>query len=448
MRSELEEGAGIPKPVAKPPARSSIAAAPVITVPAGEGAEADSADEDRQRELPPRAALIIKQPWLDRIISGEKTIEIRRTANRKYAGQPVYLSESGTGRVLAIAVFEASRSLTDEERALNAEALAYMNYPKPLAWPISRVRALPEPWMMPSEARESCVIWIPRDRWELFATPGGDARPAAKAAARPKRIAAAKVVPRAKGKGKAKALARAAASGSAADAMEARIDVASLSGSRAGGSQAASDFCGSQASSTFGAGGRGRSAGVDAAVALLQTVSIEQARDRLKSMGCSRSRAAQLLKEARLRMSREAAAASPTGVTAGVQGDASQRGSRAGGSQAGSDFAGSQASSVFGLGGRGRSAGVDAAVALLQTAGVDQARAQLKAMGCSSSRAAQLLKEARSRVQIPQRPTMKRPAARQGDVPRAADRRAAAKVTGRGALGCKTWTMAILILFA
>ena len=44
--------------------------------------------------------LIIKKKWLDLIVSGEKTIEIRGSDTKKI-DQKIYLLESNTGRVRA-----------------------------------------------------------------------------------------------------------------------------------------------------------------------------------------------------------------------------------------------------------------------------------------------------------------------------------------------------------
>ena len=51
--------------------------------------------------------LIIKKKWLDLIVSGKKTLEIRGS-NTKNQNETIYLLESGTHRVVATAVISST----------------------------------------------------------------------------------------------------------------------------------------------------------------------------------------------------------------------------------------------------------------------------------------------------------------------------------------------------
>lgn len=65
--------------------------------------------------------LVVKPQWLDMLLSGEKTIEIRSSACRKPIGTHIYLSASRTQQVSGRAVFAGcdgplSRAAWDELR--------------------------------------------------------------------------------------------------------------------------------------------------------------------------------------------------------------------------------------------------------------------------------------------------------------------------------------------
>lgn len=50
--------------------------------------------------------LIVKQPWVDLILSGHKQMEIRRQACRFPIGKPVYLAQSGTKTIVGVVTFD------------------------------------------------------------------------------------------------------------------------------------------------------------------------------------------------------------------------------------------------------------------------------------------------------------------------------------------------------
>lgn len=58
--------------------------------------------------------LIIKKKWLDLIVSGRKTIEIRGFDTHKI-NEPIYLLESGSHRIRAICKIKSSTSITNDK---------------------------------------------------------------------------------------------------------------------------------------------------------------------------------------------------------------------------------------------------------------------------------------------------------------------------------------------
>jgi hypothetical protein len=127
---------------------------------------------------PPDRCLVLKRVWLDKILAGQKSLDIRG-CRHSFAGHPVYLLESKSGRVRATATLGAARPLTPEELVENKEAVDAMQYKRPLAWPLTGVVALAEPWIVSARARECLPTWVPRARWEAFpADPQAEAPPA------------------------------------------------------------------------------------------------------------------------------------------------------------------------------------------------------------------------------------------------------------------------------
>ena len=72
--------------------------------------------------------LIIKKKWLDLILSGKKTLEIRGCSTKK-TGVPIYLLESGSRRVrgtcIIQSVYPISCSDWSEERGNHCVDLSY-----------------------------------------------------------------------------------------------------------------------------------------------------------------------------------------------------------------------------------------------------------------------------------------------------------------------------------
>ena len=114
----------------------------------------------------PSRALVVRKNWLDKIVAGEKTIEIRGVQHRQEGN--IYLVESKTGKVRAMAYLLPARTLTDVEMDEHRAAIASMNYKYPHAWPLRGVSVLEEPWTISAEARRFCPTWVPRARWERY----------------------------------------------------------------------------------------------------------------------------------------------------------------------------------------------------------------------------------------------------------------------------------------
>ena len=121
----------------------------------------------------PDRALAIKTQWLDLILAGTKTIEIRG-CNHNFAGQAIYLLETRTGLVRGTARLSAARELSAAEVEDNRAGLDAMAYRRPRAWPLTEVVTLATPWQMSGQARSSCQTWVPRQRWERFPVLGAE----------------------------------------------------------------------------------------------------------------------------------------------------------------------------------------------------------------------------------------------------------------------------------
>ena len=109
--------------------------------------------------------LIIKKKWLDLIVSGKKTIEIRGS-NTKKQNETIYLLESGTHRVVATAIISSSypvlRSDWSEERGRHCVDISYTDlkkrYKTPYAWVLSKIEPIEDIWQY--EHPQGAVIWV------------------------------------------------------------------------------------------------------------------------------------------------------------------------------------------------------------------------------------------------------------------------------------------------
>ena len=59
--------------------------------------------------------LVVKPEWLDRLLDGRKTLEIRSSGCSKPIGTRVYLSESKTGTICGSVVFRGTTGRLDED---------------------------------------------------------------------------------------------------------------------------------------------------------------------------------------------------------------------------------------------------------------------------------------------------------------------------------------------
>lgn len=109
--------------------------------------------------------LIIKKKWLDLIIGGKKTIEIRGSNTQKQ-NETIYLLESGTHRVVATAVISStypiSRSDWSEGRDRHCVNASYAElkkrYKTPYAWVLSKIQPIEDIWYYGHP--QGAVIWV------------------------------------------------------------------------------------------------------------------------------------------------------------------------------------------------------------------------------------------------------------------------------------------------
>jgi len=114
----------------------------------------------------PDRALVLRARWLNLILEGRKTVEIRG-CNHSCPG-PIYLLESKTGRVRGRATLCPARDLTPEEFLENTDAIEDRRYERPRAGPLTDVMALDAVWVVSAPARRGCVTWVTRHRWEKY----------------------------------------------------------------------------------------------------------------------------------------------------------------------------------------------------------------------------------------------------------------------------------------
>ena len=115
--------------------------------------------EDNKQEI--TRALIIKKPWLDLILSGEKTWEIRGS-NTKIRGR-IGLIESGSGLIVGECDLYGSETLTlyqDVFYSLHKIPKFNQNvkYKVPHAWKIENATRYEKP--IPYDHPKGAVIWV------------------------------------------------------------------------------------------------------------------------------------------------------------------------------------------------------------------------------------------------------------------------------------------------
>lgn len=109
--------------------------------------------------------LIIKKKWLDKILSGEKTLEIRGSKTA-HIGERIALIESGSSQIKGFCVIRSVIALTEEkwetERDRHCVELSFEDllkrYKTAYAWELTDVIACKQP--VPYKHPQGAVIWV------------------------------------------------------------------------------------------------------------------------------------------------------------------------------------------------------------------------------------------------------------------------------------------------
>ena len=118
----------------------------------------------------PRGAsiLIIQRPWIDLILDGYKTIEVRGGVCNKKKGERIYLALSGAGGlILGSAVFVACHGpftsaeweARGDQHCVAGEALPYGG--RTHGWELQKPERFKEP--VPYAVKAGCVVWALKD---------------------------------------------------------------------------------------------------------------------------------------------------------------------------------------------------------------------------------------------------------------------------------------------
>ena len=107
--------------------------------------------------------LIIKEPWINFILNGEKTWEIRGS-NTKIRGK-IYLIKSGTGMMFGECDLADSFPVTFEifienkhKHRIPNNSGVFIQYKNPHVWVMQNPVRYPEP--KPYEHKQGAIIWI------------------------------------------------------------------------------------------------------------------------------------------------------------------------------------------------------------------------------------------------------------------------------------------------
>jgi len=109
-------------------------------------------------------ALLVRKPWIDEILDGTKTWEIRGSRTRKRG--LIALVESGSGTVVGVAMLTGSVGpLLRSDLIANAKKAGFakedvtaMPYPKTFAWVLEGAHRLRRP--VPYQHPNGAVIWV------------------------------------------------------------------------------------------------------------------------------------------------------------------------------------------------------------------------------------------------------------------------------------------------
>lgn len=105
--------------------------------------------------------LVIKQPWIDYLLSGEKTWEIRGS-NTHIRGD-VFLIQSGSGHIMGKATLVGAIALSDDLyfSSIDKHKVAHggkMPYKKTYAWVFTNPVRFEKP--VPYKHPQGAVIWV------------------------------------------------------------------------------------------------------------------------------------------------------------------------------------------------------------------------------------------------------------------------------------------------
>ena len=110
--------------------------------------------------------LIIKEKWNNKIFYWNKTLEIRGSQTKKL-GQPIYILESGTGKVrgkccISHCIFIDSEETWEKLKPAHCVEISYEEllkiYKKPYAWVLENVETMPDGLYY--EHPRGAVIWV------------------------------------------------------------------------------------------------------------------------------------------------------------------------------------------------------------------------------------------------------------------------------------------------
>lgn len=109
--------------------------------------------------------LIIKKEWLDLILSGKKTLEIRGHDTKKL-NEPIYLLESGSHRVRAVCKIKSSTLMTyqnwDKYKNNACLDMSFVGlnkwYHTAYAWEIAEIEPIEDIWYYAHP--KGAVIWV------------------------------------------------------------------------------------------------------------------------------------------------------------------------------------------------------------------------------------------------------------------------------------------------
>lgn len=110
--------------------------------------------------------LIIKEKWIDKILYDNKSLEIRGSQTKK-TGQPIYILESGTGKVRGKCCISHCIPIDSEEtweklKPAHCVDISYEEllkiYKKPYAWTLENVETMPDGLYY--KHPKGAVIWV------------------------------------------------------------------------------------------------------------------------------------------------------------------------------------------------------------------------------------------------------------------------------------------------